>query len=201
MPRGVWGMELLVNVKWAKKPQQLLLSVVNTALGFGSYVPLRHSWGPWGSWWRWSRLSNVSSHCERLLLQKREFKELIAISISCPSQFLDFTEDISAGNAAHSGWGEAEENEHATSPRWQMLHEKVMVCVPEQQSRLELCKQHLFKSEEGNWWGRALPAGKCGVCLMWQWSDPGNKGAAGSCPKATPQQLVAGLAVAHCGWW
>lgn len=95
----------------------------HSALDFGSYAPLRHSWGPWGSWWRWLWLSKVSSHCERLLLQKMEFKEPIAISISCPSQLLDLTEDISA---AHLGWGEAEGGKHVTSlrqRRWWFGHQ------------------------------------------------------------------------------
>lgn len=70
-------------------------------------------------------VSSVSSQCERLLLQKREFKDFIAISMSCPSQLLGLTEDISA---AHLGWGEAEGGKHVASLRQQMLHEKMMIC-------------------------------------------------------------------------
>lgn len=69
-------------------------------------------------------VSSVSGQCERLLLQKREFKVFIAISMSCPSQFLDLTEDISA---AHLGWGEVERGQHVTSLRQQMLPEKMMI--------------------------------------------------------------------------
>lgn len=146
-----------------------------------------------------SWLSSVSSHCERLLLQKRQFKELMAISTSCPSQLLDLTEDISA---AHLGWGEAEGRKRVTSLRQQMLHEKMMIYVPQQKkpgwsSANSTCPKVR----------RAIPAGKCGVCLMWQWGDPGYRVAAGSCPKASTQQLVAGLAVGdgggsrHLRWW
>lgn len=132
---------------WKKATAAVIKCSEHSALGFGSYAPLRHSCRPWGSWWRWSWLSNLSSQCKRLLLQKREFKDLIAISISCPSQFLDLTEDISA---AHLGWGEAEGDKHVTSLRQQMLREKMMICVPEQQSRSELCKQYLFQRQESN---------------------------------------------------
>lgn len=85
--RGVWGMELLIKSEWAEKAQHLLLSVMNTLLWVLAQMrpwamPTGSPQGPWGSGWKRPWLSSVSGHCKRLLLWRREFKELIAMSLS-----------------------------------------------------------------------------------------------------------------------
>lgn len=93
----------------------------HSALGFGSYAPLRHSWGPDGG-------AHSFPTCP-VTVRGSYFRRGSSKSSwpsPFPSQFLDLTEDISA---VHAGWGEAEGRKHVTSLREQMLHEKTILCA------------------------------------------------------------------------
>lgn len=174
--RGVWGTELLINAEWTEKAQHLSLSVMNTLLQVLAQtcpwaMPVGSPRGAWGSCWRWSWLSGVCSHCERLLLRGREFKELIAMSLFWPSPVpWPYRGSLCCPFRVGRSWKEASVSllwdSGCSMWRWWL--------VLEQWSRSELCKQHLLESEDSSW-GRAILGGKRGVCIYphmavkWPW--------------------------------
>lgn len=187
MPRNVWGMELLINVKLEKKPQQLLLSVVNTLLWVLAHM---HPWGIHGDLMEvLMAFQRVQSLWEVLTSEEGVQRALGHLRFLLSSWTLQRISLLPMQD------GEKLKDVNMSLLWGSRCSMRRRFCVPEEQSRLELCQQCLFQSEESNpsWKVWCMPH----VAVKWPWEWSG----CWKLPKGQHTAVGAGLAVAHCGWW